>query len=314
MIRESLSHVVPSLLLGWVCLLAGCASSTASPRPLPSLKDMEPYAPPARPQALDDAPTRAALAQRMLVTITRLDLPLEQPLNGLWDIVDEQAIAPLARGVWNRNGLRMGVISLDQWEPLHAQLPEIYATQTTQLLASAHPTPIRSSPRLRQPVRIDLTIPPMTVRETQAQRGRLRLLLNTIYEADAPGLLQFMPHHYVPRSTLLPRDPLEKELDGQLFHDLAIRLQARPDRVIVIGLYWPWVASTDVNAANPYPAEPDPQADTADVVQPPLVPSLEPTALPNHLGRSLFTSTRLRRKLQAILLISIAEPKASDPS
>ncbi len=320
----------PAALL-WMAaflLLAACGSPPPPPD-LPRLAEIRSNSTPPPPPAIDDAATRLDLAGRVLLNVTRFDLPLDQPLNGLWDVVDEDAIAPLARGVWNRNGLRIGVLSTAQLDAFNGQLPAGFAEQTTQMIASSHLVPVRSSPRLRESVRVDLTIPPLAVRETFANRGRLRLLLGADVSDDRPTLLRLVPQQYVPRSTLLPRNPLEKELDGRVFEDLAVRIAAQPTRLVVVGLYWPWAPAVDPNDANPFrtpppspplsgdgePADDTEAAEASETVEPAdeaaadpeSEPLLEPPPLLNHLGRALFTGVRFNQRFQMLLVIAVVD-------
>lgn len=282
---------------------------------------------------------------KALITVDRIDLPLNRSLESAWSLVDEQVAPPLRMGMWQTNGLRIGLIGVDQIQSFVESLPQAYAARRSQIVSTDHPTPIRRSPRLLGDVLVDMTVPPMSPREIEIHGGRVQLQSRVVRDDAGLALLEMVPHHYVPRAALLPRDPLEKELDGRFFDELAMRVNVPADRVLVIGLYWPWpdaevqapsaaAGGADAEVGHPEVAqmlqtvddEPQqeqgpaqesetPVSDEADPQPtPPDTPLTadQPPPLRNTIGRAMMTAVRQNRPIQILLLVSVdpIEPNA----
>ena len=63
-------------------------------------------------------------------------------------------------------------------------------------------------------VPIDLTDPPKSTQIFKARSGRLQLLAKITRDDTGQAYLELTPHHYKPKADLVPRSPLEKQLDG----------------------------------------------------------------------------------------------------
>lgn len=229
-------------VIACACLAAvGCKSTTAA-GPGVTLRDLEPAIP--LPQLGPD-PASVGRPQAIHATVQRIDVPLDQPLDNAWSVVDELAFPAITRGMWHANGLRLGLLSEDAVQPFAADMPEVLELYETQLYTSDHPLAVMHTPRLRGGVRIpmELTTPPNAPRRETIQggnEGKLQLLAQLEVEGDKTFLI-LTPHHYQPDHLRLgPRDILERELDGRIYHELAIRIELRHDRLLVVGLYWPW--------------------------------------------------------------------------
>lgn len=314
-------------------LLAACSSSPP-PAELPSLATIPSDAEAAARRII---PPTTSPAQGV-ASFQSIDLSLHESPDAAWALVDETAIPALTRGVWNANGLRIGLLPRAKVDAFVRRLPPAQGISRAQLLGSELPSPILQTPRLTGYATIDLTIPPMAVNEIEITGGRLQLLGRLTRDRHGTLVLDLLPHHHVPKVTLQPRSPLEKQLDGHIFDQLTLRVEIPPTQMLVVGLYRPWPTSTDAPpspetpvqgeplapqaAEGPMPASPAPsdeapaesglRADESGRVLIPESPESvapaagQPPALPNHLGRAFFTTTRLRRELQTIMLVTIA--------
>jgi hypothetical protein len=285
----------------WIAALCLALASCEMPqdKTLPTLSDI-------RPSDQTDQPADSAEAGRVIVMIYRIDLPLDERLERMWQEVDEGAIPFPMRGKWMINGLRIGVLHAQQSQAFSDALPGMLGESRAKLVSSDYPSTIRTTPRLRSTVGIDLTDPPRSPTEYRAIGGRLQLLAQTGRDEQGQAYLQLTPHHYKHKATLLPRSPLEKEMDGRTFETLSVRIPLPMDRAVIVGLYRPWPvkdeAPTDLDPSvqdKPASSRPD-KSDTPD--QKPAEAS--PPAIPDHLGKALMTGTRAGKPTQMLLVIS----------
>ena len=186
------------------------------------------------------------LPEGVYAVIRQATIPLDQPTDDAWSATDESAVPLLTRGAWRGNGLRLGVVGRDRFEAYTHAMPDPVALSETLINRSAHPVPILETPRLSSDLQfeIDLTRPPMPRHAEDIVGGKnstLRLLARIETEEDGRHTLVLTPQHHIPSPyDLIPRSPLEKELDGRVFSELTVRLTLEPDEVAVVGLYWPW--------------------------------------------------------------------------
>src|SRR5690606_13280277 len=213
-----------------------------------------------------------------------------------------------------------------------------------RLWGSEHPTPIRRTPRLVGSVTVDLTIPPSAVREEEVTGGRLQLLARLTLDPAGRMVIDLIPHHHVPKLTLQPRTALEKELDGRMFNELALRAYIPQGAVLVVGLYRPWpkpeeTAEPELPIAPVPPAEPaKPGAPEPGVPGGPAIPgvpgapvlgqrveaaqpteaapapTIAPPPLYNNLGRAFFADLRGRQPVQTIMLATVEPLEPPAPS
>lgn len=287
-----------------------------------------PIRPPGPPIELAaDVPVSRAVA-----VLQRLEIPLRYPTDPIWAQLNAGAIPDITRAVWSANGLRAGLLSESQWDGFLNTLPETFGIQRSTLSATSLPVAVRTSPRLGEPIYVDLTIPPRAVRDAVARGGRMKLLAKIETVETTAGAMRFIeltPHHYLPGNNLphivregesfkvTPRSSQERSLDGQTYGDLTLRVELPPGQLLVIGLYWPWSDPTVVNYAQlSSQAEPDPELTTADEAAEPVIEPIITSVddLPNyappppikfHIGRALFTGAREGRALQMLLVIGL---------
>lgn len=270
--------------------------------------------------------------------IHRIDLPLDVSLDPSWLAVDESIVPLRTHGMWQANGLRIGILSAEQAPDFADTLPSILGESRAKLIGSPHPSPVRSTPRLIQSVAIDLTDPPKSPEVFRAHGGRLQLLAKITRDETGQAYLELTPHHYKRKADLVPRSPLEKQLDGQVFTPLTAHLPLTPNTAVIVGLHRPWPEPKD--SADPTPDQQDTpiedasaQTSTVKTGQDPAPDSAEttpitenetatdeqaseevthndqpqPPAIPNHLGKSLMTGKRAGKTTQVLIVISIVE-------
>jgi len=265
--------------------------------------------------------------------VHRIDMPLDARLEESWAYVDEQMAPLLTNGLWRVNGMRIGILHAENATAFAQSLPRIHGESRAKLYTSHYPTSVRSTPRLQNSVPVDVTVPPRSPTVYRARGGRLQLLVRIGRSDTGLVFVEATPHHFKPRVDLVPRSPLEKQLDGRVFRELAALLPITRDSAIVIGLDRPWPEAAPEPPSSSTPTAQPPaqttdggtetgdQADASETAGEPQPPETEPgaveagpapaPAIPNGLGRSLMTTTRAGRPTQLLLIISMIE---EDPS
>lgn len=281
---------------------------------LPQLGAIRSRVTPTEPPKMNDpAPTR-----RVSTTIQQLEIPLHTNLDESWTLTNERVLAEQAREVWNANGVRVGLLSMAAADEFFDAVPYVINVRRARLISGRHPSALRTSPVLHEPVQIDLT-GVQGVGEDAAmvtvEGGRMRLLIDTIPNAGGGVTVTLLPHHQLRRLTLQPRDPLEKEMDGRVFEELAVSFDMGGDDVLVLGLYWPWPEEPE--DASEQPDGPDeagaPWARLGDdeLVHPWEPGAAEGPTLAPHFGRAMFASRRSSDALQRVMLVHV-QPTGGD--
>lgn len=270
------------------------------------------------PQPDDADPSKSPAPNTTIgALIHRIDMPLGVSLDASWAQIDEQAVPMLMHGMWQANGLRVGILHADQAVAFAKTLPPIQGESRAKLFSSHYPTSVRSTPRLIGPITVDLTAPPRKPTFYRARDGRLQLLVRIGRSETGQAFVELTPHHYKQKPDLIPRSPLEKQLDGRVFHTLSVLLPVSPETAIVVGLNRPWPVLTDEPVNEEEPADSD-AADTArdttdandnPEIDTPAIP--KPPAIPEHLGRSLMTGMRAGQPTQIMLVISMIEEETA---
>jgi hypothetical protein len=276
---------VAAVFVGALVVVVGCASDPANSRPGVTLGELDPAVPPLPQLGPDpEEPVRPAVIHAI---VQRIDIPLDEPTDDAWALINEQAFPAITRGMWQSNGLRLGLLEEDDVEPFATAMPQVLELFETQVYTSDHPVPIMATPRLRTGSRIpvDLSAPPAPPREdviTGGGDGKLQFLAQ-LEQTDGKVYLVLTPHHFLPDNNhLIPRDILERELDGRLFHELAVRVELRHDRLLVIGLFWPWPIEEQLDDNDPGRV-PRPSVDLSWIAQTSIALDDDPAAPPSHL-------------------------------
>ena len=271
-------------LVGAGLSVVGCVAAPVE-RPFPSLGAMAPAEPIRPPVVPRERPAAAAAT----ATLTRITLPLGVSIEPAWAEVDEDAVTPLARGVWRVNGLRAGVLRGDRLGAFLTALGPVWSDRAFRVVAPDGPVLVRRSAPLIRPVLADLTVPPFAPRSEELLGFRAALLLEMA--PSGGGLdLALTPLHQKTVATLTPQTSAEKERAGRLFSELALRLRVPAGSFAVVGLARdPGGLPTPAERAAPPPSTPEPLA-PGEATPPPTAARLAPPPLPAHLGRALFTA------------------------
>ncbi|MEM6394416.1 MAG: hypothetical protein AAF797_16740 [Planctomycetota bacterium] len=319
-------------ILALACSLAACAPTPNRPSARPAydgtrLPDVRPTV---ETTVSQPTPDPELPATRAVVSITRTLLPIDDPLDTAWSLVNEDVFPTLTTAVYANNGIRLGVLNRNRLDEFIAALPTPLNTSGGTLLASDHPVPILRSPRLRQPLPVDLTIPPMIHRGLTLERGQAQILAKATTSPSGKTRLELLPHHYLPKPSLTPRSPLDKDLDGRLIAELTTRIALPPGHIIVLGLTPP-----PAPPPAPLPPAPEPEPSTTPTdgeaiceapPESPAVPTTQPATqparltyptrtpddFPPSLGKSLFIQTLGGLPTQTLLLIRLENPNRNN--
>lgn len=267
------------LLLGlgiFLCFaLLGCRSApppTNARLPHPTLHDAGP-----------------AKRAGVYATIRRADIPLDQPTDDAWTMINEQVVPPVTRGVWRGNGLRIGLLPRDQLDTYSKVMPQPVAFSRMQINRSTQPTPIIETPTLRSSLRFktDLTQLPRPRKIEFIKGGNnstLRLLARIETLPDGQHTLILTPQHHIPsRLNLIPRDPFDKAMDGRVYDELSLRVTLSKDQIAVVGLHWPWPIEEALDEGLPEPPPSASQAASSTSTRLPSADFNDPAAPPKHL-------------------------------
>ncbi len=263
-------------------------------------------------------------AQQPLPLVAQLlTVPRDDPRLGLaLTMIGNLDLDPALQHLWHRNGLRIGIVKRDSLPLFLANLPKAIDVSVTKMQATATWTPVTLIDKLRGTQRLrafDATDQPKVLKFVG---GEYQMLIKMLPPADAASAprIQIMPHHYSVTSTLLPRSPEQKVLDGVSFDDLLIAHPISADEI--------WVITAHI--AGPIPAEADDADDTAKpadakseprlaagVTPKPATPAAAATPAETNaetefsgprvqpLSQALFTGTRGTKNAQVILLLGL---------
>lgn len=261
----ALGSIVGCLILG--AMLAGCANDP--PMPDDKVVFVDPGTPAPEPGILlpDSDPVRWVSR--------RLSLPLGQSTQDAWAFVDETVLNDLSRAVWNGNGLRVGVMPASRGRALSQALGDPRDRRDTQILSYGFPEDVRESPTLRAEFFADLTLPPRPVTMEFFTRGQLRMLMASRPLGNGSTRVTLTPQHYLRKTTLLPRSPQERKLDGRVFDELTVEITVGRSDILLLGFY-------QKPPLTPEEGEPQPEEAAAAEDKPlePLPDPGDPESLP----------------------------------
>lgn len=227
--------------------------------------------------------------------IRRVDVPLNEPTDAAWAVVNEDMIPPLIRGAWRGNGFRIGILDRSQLNAYSEAMPQPISFGESAINRSDYLNPILESPKLRSDLSmpIDLTRPPKP-RHVETIRGGensiVRLLAQIQTDESELHSIVLIPQHHIPSPfDLVPRSPLVKMLDGRVYEELTLKLNLGADQIAVVGLYYPWPHALNDDAEQDQQREQDQEAaasKSGDIAPPEELPEAEPNdpaAPPHHL-------------------------------
>jgi len=292
----------------------------------PTLTDLQAADPDDRPAPQPIAQTGGMFNQPeanvtpATLQVVRIDLPLNDPLAGAWRLLDTSTVSRAAQATWRLNGLRVGTIGKAHIDDFIDALPRNSGARNRYMRLGGIPVPIASSPRLRGTTSFDLTSPPFPPQQRAVNGGRCRLLAQVDRDQLDRVWLDLIPQHHVPENPLMPRNPLESQLDGTIFKALRLRGPVWPGQCLVLALGPAPQAAPDTLIAPQANPDTDDETDRPnDQNQPPRT---EPDNLRfdnmerdnpqrdmdrNDLGWRLFASQRFNQPIQTVLIITTVE-------
>ncbi len=264
----------------------------------------------------------------------RLDLPLTEPIDSAWSLVEDERLSPVLVNAWRVNGLRAGYLHQSKLDEFVGLLPRTVSQHRGVIVASADLFALRTSPRLRYPARVDLAVPPQAAQVVTVRGGECQLLSRVDQDASGRTVFELIPHHHVVRATVLPRTPQAKALEGRIFDELALRVPVEPDELLIIAMYRPAPPKpiesdesdeTDKPVESDDPAQraaPDVTNASADMEpesldtdgQPTATEAVEdvgPTVLPYNLGMHLLSGRRGSHNVQIVLLVGVVHDQSA---
>ncbi len=267
------------------------------------------------PHPRDNPPSEQPV---VLAQVTAVYFSLQNRLaRRVWASIDEAALASSETHAWRDNGIRVGVLKETRLGAFVETLPTSSIAPIRWVTIPASATPVPVSPVVNRPIRFFLANPDGQHETVRLTSGRLQLLARAVPDEETGGVLELTPHVYEPRTTLQPRTPQEKALDGRVLDWLTLHVPLRLDGLLVMGLYTPKTNTDDENGSDDDDDSiakdiPDPMqsADTvtdqgpATDVDSSATPQQRP--IPDHLGKFMFTASRLGKPVQTMLLIRLA--------
>jgi hypothetical protein len=216
-------------------ILVGCASEESSLDRFPTLSQVQSRLKPKH----TDPPEPAGSTPKARIAVQQLSLPIHRPTRGAWQSVIDQSMFPdLTRRAWQANGVRVGMLAAGDRSKLQKALPPILRSRRQTMYASSHPASLLQAPSQTGTVNIDLSMFLDGGSQTRSfKEGRMRLLAKVQRNDNGRFVLHLIPQHYKHELSLKPRDPLDKELDGTVFSQLALRMPVPRNQFLVLGLH-----------------------------------------------------------------------------
>jgi hypothetical protein len=284
--RTQLLTRLPFLLL--TLWLACCRSGPdLGTEPLPKLSELRPAGAelPAAPPG-SEAPIVAA-------HLLRLEFPPDADLERAWAIARDVGAAPPSAALWPDNGMRVAVVGMDQLKRVFDTLPPPQVRDDSRIVAQDQVVPLPVGWVVTRPLTLRLILAPGVATPAHCDRGRFQFLAH--FGAAGPGAaIALTPHLYLPHASLLPRSPIDAQLDGDRFDALTLRAYLMPQQALMIGV------ATEAASPATQPAV-APSAATQPAAPPRVL-------VPDHLGTALLTGSRQDRPRQVLMFLAV-EPR-----
>lgn len=177
---------------------------------------------------------------KAIVFTTLVDLPMDVSLEPAWSVVDAGVFPAITRGVWNSNGLRIGLLPKDKLAAFLEALPPNWGNRRRQMWGGDEPTVLVRSRPIRAQFFADLTVPPFAPQRETFTGHTVAMLMELRPQRGGFTLVTLTPQHHQPRQLIRPRKPQEKLLDGRIFEELSVRVavpeEGEAARYLVMGL------------------------------------------------------------------------------
>ncbi len=182
------------------------------------------------------------------IRVTRIQLPAEISLDNAWALTKLPDIDAKTLELWRDNGLRVRLLDTAQTEQFSKALQPVLDSEQLLVIASRHDLMAISPNRLRGAIHLPISDGDGKVTVAELPPGVTRFLLRIISDNDANVSVELTPQHYWPRTTLLPREPQESELDGLVFDALRIRVPLPPNQYLIVGVDPPVPTETETSS------------------------------------------------------------------
>lgn len=212
---------------------------------------------------LPEVPIEPTAQPQAAYVLERWVLPLQRSMEPAWAMVDESVIPPHKRELLHKNGLRIGLLDLSNIRAFDQATGKRLVVTRQKILGSTRVDRLIRMPMLGREALVQLSLPPDMPQVYEAREGAVQILHQAVRESGNTVTLRLLPHHHLPKVTIRPRHHLETEFDGRLFESLMTTLTPGPNRLVVLGLYWPWqlreTHEPGYEPLPPLPPKPTPQ-------------------------------------------------------
>lgn len=291
----------------FIAAFAGCSSDQRTNSPARPTIDLGPPPPQTAFVSPDPAATQPHALYRL--AINRIDHRRDRNLDNTWAMM----LAPMGDAVarWNLNGLRIGVISRNQFPDFINGLRPIERSENIAILTpQGRDTTLSPAPRLKRETTIQWTRDDASNVFVTLRAGQPQFLLRTSAAADGRVRVTITPHHFYSIATLLPQSQEEYTRSGKVFDEMAISFDLDKDQILVIGgdpppMIEPLTTQPSDNTTTQPAATQPTDPGTGEILPMSPVPqaSRQPSA-PLRLSDILLGSRVLRVELQSVMLIT----------
>lgn len=338
---------------GWLmCLLvlcmASCVARTESSgggtQDLPSLGAVRSRLP--RQSRIEDS---ASDQQWVLARIDQFDLPLDMSMSDAWSLTEHGGISLPMLKAWQANGILIGTLHQQRAHDFSTPLRHATQAQTRYMTVTPQPTAMVTSRLLQEPIDIQLShhdpLSPHT--RLAIHRGRCQILVRLVGVDHDQAVVELVPHHHLPPTSIRTLTPQERALGGTIFEELAIQLRIARGKYLIIALdqsFRPHDAEPPITPADPstsyqksssIPPVEFSSEKTEETTGKPLQVAHQPSdgsevsavddelidrvdepattvkALPRmispNMGRALFAASRLGQPVHRVMVMSIEE-------
>ncbi len=255
--------------------------------------------------------------RQVTTVVHRLDLAVDASLTKAWTFPATDTIRESTTVLWQRNGLRIGVLAPAARAAFRETLGPVHGEHRRLVVGTRIPVKLAASTGALAPLTLVLAESDDTAQETTIAGGVVQLLLRVHALDTGQSFVELTPQHHQPRRTYFqdPRErtaapttpghlPLPSDLIGTPFRPLIATVGLGPGEALVVG---PILRSGGKTPATPTPEEEATDDDTKIEVQDDATDADEETSDPDHsprrLGHVLMTGRRMTRAVQSIYLI-----------
>jgi len=272
-IDSGLSPLTYRLWAMWLCGCFGACSpgpDTPMTQNIPTLDAIRSQLTPREPSDHNPIPSYT------LLQVIELDIPLKTDTHPAWVMTSTQGLDPKTISAWRANGMRIGMLPADHGDTFLKSLGGIQSSLRHRLILSENLTPLTISPPLPRPMKLKVELQPEHPQTIVLEKGRCQFLVRVSRDARGDSFLELIPHHHRPRTTLHPRLPQEKALDGRIFETLRFQVPIPLQGLLVIGLD----TATPHETPTHKPTETKPKTATTQPAAPPATQPHQPSATP----------------------------------